>query len=220
MKNALRWLLWAWLSAVILAAFFWAPLATGFSGLEGNAPQTSRIVFFHVPTAVVSFVAFMAAAVWSLLYLWKRRPVHDRASVAAVEVGMVFCVVATASGAVWSEVQWGAFWNWDPRQTSIVIALLFYGAYLSLRGAVEDPEKRARLSAVYAALGLAVAPFLFFIMPRMATFSLHPKPASAEMSPAIGTVVLASMAGHIALFFWMQNLRQRSLAFEEEDDLD
>lgn len=219
MKQALQSLLWLWLTAVILAAFFGAPLSAGFAGKMGDAPQASRIVFFHVPTAVVSFLAFMAAAVWSILYLWKRRPEHDRASVASVEVGMVFCVVATASGAVWSQVQWGAFWNWDPRQTSIVLALLFYGAYLSLRGAVEDPETRARLSAVYAALGLAVAPFLFFIMPRMASFSLHPKPAGAEMEAAIGSVVVASIVGHVGLFYWMQKLRQRALALDMEDEL-
>ncbi|MCG8456951.1 MAG: cytochrome c biogenesis protein [Holophagales bacterium] len=211
MKHLFRWLLWAWISAVILAAFLWAPLSAGFAGRMGDAPQSSRIVFFHVPLAVASFVAFMAAAVWSILYLWKRRPSHDHASVAAVEVGMVFCVLATATGAVWSEVQWGQFWNWDPRQTSIALALLFYAAYLSLRGAVEDPDDRARLSAVYSALGLAVAPFLFFIMPRMASFSLHPTPGSAEMEAPIGSVVLAGILGHIALFFWIQNLRRRML---------
>jgi heme exporter protein C len=133
-----------------------------------------------------------------------------------VEVGMVFCVLATITGAVWSKVQWGAYWNWDPRQWSIALALLYYGAYLSLRGAVEDPEVRARLSAVYAVLGFVVAPFLFFVLPRMASFSLHPKPGGAEMDPAIGTVVLTSIAGFTALFFWMASLRRRVLDLDVE----
>lgn len=220
MKTALRWFLWLWMTGLILAALLWAPLAQNFTGLMGDAPQSSRIVFFHVPMAVASFFAFMAAAVWSILYLVKRSPKHDYAAVAAIEVGTVFCILATVTGAVWSKVQWGKYWNWDPRQTSIALAILFYGAYLSLRGAIEDPEVRARLSAAYSALGLVVAPFLFFIMPRMASFSLHPTPGSAEMDASIGSVVIMGIIGYTALFFWMQNLRARILALSSgEEDL-
>ncbi|MEM6793380.1 MAG: cytochrome c biogenesis protein CcsA [Acidobacteriota bacterium] len=218
MALTLRWLLWLWISAVVVGGLIWAPLSVGFAGRMGDAPQSSRIVYFHVPIAVASFIAFMAAAVWAVLYLWRRKATDDHASAAAVEVGMVFCVLATVTGAVWSEVQWGAFWNWDPRQTSIVIAILFYGAYLSLRGAIEDAPTRARLSAAYAALGLAVAPFLFFIMPRMASFSLHPKPAGAEMERSIGIVVVSGIFAMTALFFWMQSIRRRMLTLEAAMD--
>ena len=220
LSSFLRWILWLWLCLVIVGALIWAPIAQGFSGLDGQSPETSRIVFFHVPFSVGSFVGFLAAGFWSVLYLWKRRERHDRAAAAAVEVSLVFCALATLTGAMWSRVQWGAYWNWDPRQTSIALALVFYGAYLSLRGALEDPEVRARISAAYAALGLVVSPFLFFIMPRMATFSLHPKPGGAEMDPSIGSVVVAGILGFTALFFWMQNLRYRTLALENDDDFD
>lgn len=218
MSKVMRWALWLWVSGVIVAGTILAPLSAGFAGRMGDAPQSSRIVYFHVPVAVASFIAFMAAAFWAALYLWRRREKDDHASVASVEVGLVFCVLATLTGAVWSEVQWGAYWNWDPRQTSMAIAMLFYGAYLSLRGAIEDPEVRARLSAVYAMLGFAVAPFLFFIMPRLARFSLHPKPAGAEMERSIGLIVVAGIAGMTALFFWMTNLRRRILDLEADDE--
>ncbi len=216
--KALRWLLWLSFVILILAAFLWAPLSQGFSGREGDAPQSSRIVYFHVPTAVVSFVAFLVAAVWSGLYLYRRRPSDDQASLAAVEVGLVFCVLATVTGAVWAKVQWGAYWNWDPRQTSIALAILFYGAYLTLRGAIEDAEARARISSAYCVLGLVVAPFLFFILPRLAKFSLHPKPAGAEMDPSIGIVVTSSILIHLCLFFWIVNIRRRILAVEEGNE--
>lgn len=218
LQRSLRFLLWLWLAAVIVAAFYWAPLSQGFAGLDGKSPQTSRIVFFHVPMALTSFVAFLAAAVWSVKYLVKRRRTDDHAGAAAVEVGLLFCLLATVTGAVWSEVQWGAAWNWDPRQTSIALALLFYAAYLTLRGAIEDGETRARISAAYAALGLFVAPFLFFILPRMAAFSLHPTPGSAEMAPRILLVMLASTAGFTALFFWLHTLRRRTLALAARGD--
>ena len=218
MKTLSHWTLWAWISATVLAAFFYAPLPAGFEGLDGQSPLSGRIVFFHVPMAVASFFAFLAAAFWGTRYLWKRRPADDPAAAAAVEVGLVFCILATVTGAVWAQVQWGAFWNWDPRQISIALAMLYYGAYLNLRSAMDDPEKRARISAAYASLGFVVAPFLYFIMPRMASFSLHPTPGGSRMEPRILNVVVAAILGFTALFFWIHNLRRRALELELRDD--
>lgn len=206
---ALAAFLWLWIAAAIWGAFAWAPPARGFQNVV-----SSRILFFHVPMAWGSFVAFLAAGVWSLLFLARgRRPRHDLAAAVAVELGLVFCVLATLSGAIWSRLEWGAFWNWDPRQTSIVLALVFYAAYLALRGAVDDAETRRRLSAAYAALGLVVAPFLFFVLPRL-TFSLHPEPVvNAEgdvaMDPRILIVLVTASTGFTALFFWVHNLAWR-----------
>jgi heme exporter protein C len=211
------WLLWLWLAAVIVGAFEYAPLAAKFIG------QSSRILFFHVPMAWAAFTAFITAGIYSLRYLFgggsqgsPRDPRHDRAARAAIELGLLFGVLATVTGAVWSRIMWGAYWNWDPRQTSIVMALIFYGAYLALRDAVEDAEKRARLAAAYAALGLVVTPFFFFVVPRI-TFSLHPEPVinargRVEMDPRMLQVLLASGAGFMALFFWLHDLRKRVLA--------
>src|SRR5215472_5855455 len=169
-KTLLAWLLWLWNALAILGAFFYAPLAAGFIG------QSSRILFFHVPMAWTAFLAFYVAGFFSLRYLFGARAArHDRAAAAAIELGLVFGVLATVTGAVWARIMWGAYWNWDPRQTSIVLALVFYGAYLALRDAVEDGEKRARLAAAYAVLGLVVTPFLFFIVPRI-TYSPPPEP--------------------------------------------
>ena len=218
MQAILRWSLWLLMSVVIVTALLVAPLSQGFEGLYGKNPESSRIVYFHVPLAIASFIAFLAAAAHSVGYLRKRRMESDYAATAAVEVGLLFCVLATVTGGVWAQVQWGVFWNWDPRQTSILLAILFYGAYLALRGAIEDQEVRARISAAYSALGFIVAPFLFFILPRMAQTSLHPKPASAEMDPEILFVVLAGVVANTALFFWMKNLRCRVLALEAARD--
>jgi heme exporter protein C len=213
-RTLLAWLLWLWIALVMVGAFTWAPPAKGFVNV-----YSSRILFFHVPAAWVSFVAFLAAGVWSLLYLARgRRPRHDLAAAAAVELGLIFVVLATLTGSVWSRIEWGAFWNWDPRQTSIVLAMVFYAAYLVLRGAVEDEQARARLSASYALLGLVVAPFLYFVLPRI-TFSLHPQPVvnaggAVDMNPRMLAVLLSGAVGFTALFFWMHNvaLRARLLA--------
>lgn len=208
MNKLLAWLLWLWLSLVIAGAFLYAPLAKGFIG------ESSRILFFHVPMAWASFVGFIAAAVWSGRYLFGRRdPEHDRAAAAAIQLGLVFGVLATVTGALWARIMWGAYWNWDPRQISILISLLFYGAYLALRAAVDDRETRGRLSAAYALLGIVVTPFLFWIMPRI-TYSLHPEPVvnaqgKVEMESRMQHVLYASGIGFTALFFWIHNLQCR-----------
>jgi len=154
--------------------------------------------------------------VWSVLCLWRRGPDQDRAAAAAIEIDLVFCFLATVTGAMWARVMWGAWWNWDPRQTSISVVLVFYAAYLVLRGAIEDPDARARLSAAYAVLGLVVAPFFFFVLPRMVSFTLHPDAvintrAKVEVESRMLQVLLASSAGFTVLFFWLHRLRLRVL---------
>lgn len=218
MRRIGPWLLWLWISTVIVGAFYYAPLAQGFGGYDqasGSDPgHASRILYFHVPMAWVAFVAFIAAGVWSILYLTRGRRYEDdlRAS-AAVELGLVFGTLATLTGAMWAKAMWGAYWNWDPRQTSVLIALLFYAAYMALRGAIVDAPTRARLSAAYAVLGLAVAPFLFFVLPRLG-FTLHPEPVlnaqgKIQMDGRMLQVLLASLTGFTVLFFWMHALRTR-----------
>ena len=210
MKSArplLQWLLWLWMAAVIVAAFYWAPLAQGFKG------ESSRILFFHVPMAWVSFLAFMTAGVQSLRYLAGRDPRLDRSAAAAVELGLVFAFLATVTGGFWARIMWGSWWNWDPRESAIVVALLYYAAYLALRQAVADEHSRARLSAAYAVLGLAISPFLYFVLPRLG-FSLHPQPVvnaqgKVEVESRMLIVLLSSSFGFTVLFYWMHGLRSR-----------
>ncbi|HVF60414.1 MAG TPA: cytochrome c biogenesis protein CcsA [Thermoanaerobaculia bacterium] len=218
MKNLLAALLWLWMCLVLVGAFFYAPAAAGFIG------YSSRILFFHVPLAWTAFVAFLVAAVWSGLYLVRGRPGDDRAAAAAVELGFVYCLLATLTGAMWARTMWGAFWNWDPRQFSIVLVLLFYGAYLALRGAVDDRQLRARLAAVYALLGVVVTPFFFWVVPRMKRFfSLHPDSVvntrgTIDMESHMLQVLLASWVGFNALFFWLHDLHRRAAALHEAEE--
>ena len=220
MKTLLAWLLWLWMSLCIVGAFLYAPVVTqGF-----QTPGSSRILFFHVPMAWASFLGFLGAAVWSIRYLLRRDPRHDRAAAVAVQLGLMFGVLATVTGAMWARIEWGAWWNWDPRQTSILASLLFYGAYLALRQSVDEPEKRARLAAAYAILGLVVTPFLYWIVPRI-TFSLHPDPVvnsagKVDMDSANQQVLYGSGLAFAALFFWVHNLQCRVQAlFDRKSSL-
>ena len=130
------------------------------AGSGFREPEAARILFFHVPMAWLAVLGFLGAMLYAMRYLRRRDPAADIRAAASAEMGFLFCVLATLSGALFARVQWGAAWNWDPRQTSILALLLVYAAYFTLRSAIADPERRAALSSVYAIL--AALPMLFW----------------------------------------------------------
>ncbi|MGH8015304.1 MAG: cytochrome c biogenesis protein, partial [Candidatus Zixiibacteriota bacterium] len=98
--------------------------------------EASRIFYYHIPQAWICVIAFAMSAYFSIKYLRKRRPLDDDLAADSARLGLMFCFLATITGAIFAKVTWGAFWNWDPRQTSIFILLLIYGAYFALRSAI------------------------------------------------------------------------------------
>jgi heme exporter protein C len=203
----LPWLLFAWMVVVIWAAFFYAPAARGFKG------ESARIVFFHVPQAWVAVLAFCVNLVFSIRYLRRRDALDDARAAAAARLGLVFAVLATVTGSLFARVMWNAFWNWDPRQVSIVILLLIYFAYFALREAVADEERRGALSASYAVLAFVTMPFLVFVVPRI-YWSLHPDTilntrGNIDMESRMFQVLVASLVGFTGLFFWLYSLDVR-----------
>jgi heme exporter protein C len=193
---------------ILAASFLYSDPAEGFPG------ETSRILFFHVPQAWVATLSFLLSMIGSAYFLAKRRPEADHLALAAAELGFVFCVLATVTGSIFAKVTWGSYWNWDPRETSIVILLMIYGAYFALRSAVDDTEKKRVFAAAYAILAFVTVPFLVFIVPRITT-SLHPEdtmnPASPGMDNRTMMVFLGSIIAYTGLFIWMLRLKMRVL---------
>lgn len=186
-------------------------------GLE----ERSRILFFHVPMSWIATIAYLLSMIYGIGYLRKRTIESDDVSVAMAGVGTLYAILATLTGAVWAKFNWGSFWNWDPRQTSIFILLLIYGAYFLLRSTIDDPARRARLSSAYATVAFATVPFLVFVLPRLLP-GLHP--GSADDSTAGPLLSLTSdslnstkqviysiaLFAFTMVFFWIANLRIRS----------
>ena len=136
--------------------------------------ELGRNMLFHVPMSMVAFIAFLLGTIYSILYLVKKDFDFDRRARAASAGGFLFTLMATITGSIWARFSWGTFWNWDPRETSIFILLLIYGAYFMLRSLLEESEdKKARIAAVYNIISFVTVPFLMFILPRI-TQSLHP----------------------------------------------
>ncbi len=185
---------------VLLLVFFVIPPAEGL----GNYV---RIIFIHIPCAWIGVLAFLVAAVYAWRVLRGGRdgaaaPAAvaraDHLSARSAALGLAFTAVATVTGAIFSRLTWGAFWNWDPRQTTILCLLLIYAAYLALRSVTADPERRARVSAVYALFSFLAVPFLVFVIPRF-YFSLHPEPVlnaagHVDMEPVMLLVLLLALA--------------------------
>jgi len=206
-----KFLLTIWMAVIIVAAFLYAEAATGFPG------ETSRILFFHVPQAWIATLSFLISMIASAVYLAKRHVKADYLAQSAAELGFLFCVLATITGSIFAKATWGSFWNWDPRQTSIVILLMIYGAYFAVRSAVSDPNRRRVFAAVYSILAFVTVPFLVFVVPRITT-SLHPEntmnPAHPGMDPKTLKVFLGSLFAYTGLFVWMLRLKIRVLAIE------
>jgi len=213
----MRVLLGVWLSAVIVLALTLPMVAQPqhwyeFPVIPGLG-EKARIIFFHVPTAWLSVVAFVSSMVFGIRYLRKRKMEDDIKSASAAALGFLFCFLATVTGALWARFSWGTYWNWDPRETSIFVLLLIYGAYFALRSAIDVEEKRAALSAVYAIIAAVTMPFFIFIMPRVLA-SLHPEPilnaqGKVHMNGTMLAVFFASLAGFTGLYAWMWNLHVR-----------
>jgi heme exporter protein C len=184
-------------------------------GLEENA----KIIFFHVPTAWLTVIAFLMSTIYSVKYLMKKNLDDDAKSYSAAQLGIIFCILATVTGSVWSKFAWGSFWSWDPRQTSIFALLLIYGAWFALRSAIEQEEKRATLSAVYAIIAFITVPFFIFIMPRIMS-GLHPGSAddtnagpvvNFKMNANMQLIFYLSLTGFTILYFWMWRLGYKSI---------
>lgn len=189
-------------------------------GLE----QKARIIFFHVPTAWVTVLAFLMSTIYGIKYLKSKDLKDDIKSYAAAQLGIIFCILATITGAVWAKFNWGTYWNWDPRETSIFALLLIYGAWFALRSSIESEDKRASLSAVYSIIAFVTVPFFVFIMPRIMT-GLHPGSANDsnagpvinfKMDPHMRIVFFLSLAGFSMLYYWMWQIGYKSMIIKDK----
>jgi heme exporter protein C len=140
-------------------AFVFAPDA---ANLQTDVERFSqRILYFHVGSAWVGFFAFFVTFVAGIMYLIKRQFFWDNMSYASVEAGLTFLTMMLVSGSIWAKPTWNVWWTWSPRLTITAISWLLYIGYLMLRGAIDDPDRRARFSAVFSIVAFISVPINF-----------------------------------------------------------
>jgi heme exporter protein C len=199
--------------------FFYAPR-------EAVMGDVQKVFYYHVATAWVGMLGFMAAMVVGIIYLRTNDLKWDTAGLAAIEISLIFFFITIILGSIWARPIWNTWWTWDPRLTTATIVELIYAAYLMLRQGIEDPDRRARFGAVYAILGSVSIPLTFISIRLLRT--IHPvvigdSDPSAEggfdMTPRMQQTFFFSLFTFSIIFidlYW-HRIRQGKLATKVEE---
>jgi heme exporter protein C len=156
MQTSGRLLPWVVALAVLMlvSGLFWGFFLTPDDYKQGS---TVKIIYLHVPAALMAINAWVMMLVTSLIWLVRRHHVSALAAKAAAPVGMTMTLIALATGAIWGQPMWGTWWAWDPRLTAFLILFLFYLGYMALWAAVENPDAAADLTSVLCLVGSVFA---------------------------------------------------------------
>lgn len=145
----------------IYVVFFVAKIPINTGSAAGD-PNNFKIFYFHLPIAISAYISFAIVFVSSIMYLRTKKQKWDIVSISAAEIGLIFAFLTLATGSIWGRSAWGDWWvPWDVRLNTSLILFLIYLAYLMVRQAIEEPEKRARLSAVFGIIGFISVPISF-----------------------------------------------------------
>jgi heme exporter protein C len=197
---------------VLSAGLYLALVRTPADYYQG---EVARIMDLHVPLVKVSLLAYFVAFVASILFLRKRRSEYDLLAHASIAVGAVFTVCALLSGAIWGKPTWNTWWTWDARLVSFAILLLLMAGYLMLRSFIEDPDRQARSSAVFAIIGFVDLPIIHLSVQWWRT--LH-QPASfsakgLSISPDMLIALVVMAVGMILLYGYLTLLYAQRLHY-------
>ena len=177
--------------------------------------ESIRNTYFHVPLWFSMLFLFLGSVIYSIRFLRKAELDADYRALSLTRAGVLMGVLGLITGAVWAKHTWGAYWSWDIKQNMTAVALLIYFAYFVLRGSVEDPERRARLSAAYNIFAFATLIPLIYVIPRL-TDSLHPgaggNPAfgSEDLDNTMRMIFYPAIVGWTLLGLWMAQLTYRA----------
>jgi heme exporter protein C len=172
---------------------------------EANQGAIYRIIYFHVPAAIVAMTGFFVAMVGSALYLITRDLRFDSVAAAVTEVSVVFAAVNLVTGSIWARVIWGIWWTWDARLTSTFVLWLLYVSYLLLRTLIEEPDRRALLSSLFGIFAFIDVPLVFGAIRWWRT--QHPSPVimggqGSGLEPTMKAVFFFSVfAMHVFMTF-------------------
>ncbi|MGH9119395.1 MAG: cytochrome c biogenesis protein CcsA [Acidimicrobiales bacterium] len=151
------------LGAVTLAGVLvFLLLALVISPPEVDQGEAVRLLYLHVPAAVLTYVAFFTTAFASAMWLWKRSTGWDLLAVASAEIGVIFCGLTLVIGMLWGEPIWGTWWTWDARLTTTALLFLLYVGYLVVRRLPIEADRRRRYAAWVGLLAVVDIPIVHY----------------------------------------------------------
>lgn len=209
---------WKILTAVLMTSVILVGFTIRIPSID-ILQESARNLFLHVPMWPTMFVSFLTSFVYSFRYLNKPDLLLDRKAETATQVGILFGILGLLTGSMWARFTWGAWWTFaEPKMNLAALGLMIFVAYFILRQAFDDPEKRAKVSAVYQIFATTTIPFLFYVIPRRMN-SLHP---GAEGNPAFSEVTAVELRiifypaviAFLGIAYWIMNILNRYKALE------
>lgn len=189
-----------------------------FSPAEADQGDAVRLMYIHVPTAVVAFLAFFVTAAGSALWLWKKSRWWDLVAASSAEIGVIFTALTLVTGMVWGRPIWGVYWTWDARLTSTALLLLLFLGYLAIRRVPAEPEVRNRRAAFAGLIAVVDVPIVHYSVNWWN--SLHQEPTITRLDPSIdGLMLFTLMLGIVVfllLYLWLLVHRFRLAWLEEQ----
>ena len=221
MKKLILFIEWFSISG-LLGCGIWVFLLTP---LEINQGFPQKIMYLHVPSVITTYLAFFVVFAYSIAYLWKRELMFDQIAKSSAEVGLVFCSLVLITGAIWGKPTWGTYWVWwDVRLVSTLLLFLIFLGYFLLRQAINNPEKKARLSAVLGIIGCLDIPIIHKSIEWAKGRTLHQpttflKVENEQISPPISDVLIHpltfSIFFMISLYIYLLLIRFQNVKREE-----
>jgi heme exporter protein C len=182
--------------------------------------NVQRVFYFHVPMAIMSFLAFFVVFVASILYLARRNQRWDRLAHAAAEVGVVFVTLALLTGIIWARPVWGVWWTWEPRLTTTLILWLIYVACLMIRSYAPNRAQGAVYAAVVGIVGFVDVPIVYYSVQWWR--SIHPSAVvgplaeAGALEPVMQGILLFSFLTFLVLFLYLVVERMALRGLEDQ----
>ena len=221
MDSAARWTARLEIIAplTLLACGLWVFV---FAPTEPEQGFVQKIMYIHVPSVIVTYLAFFVTFAFGIAYLWKRLLVFDRIAKVSAEIGLIFCAMVLLSGAIWGRPTWGTYWVWDARLTPTLLLFLIFLGYFLLRLSVQDREKEARFASVLGIIGFLDIPIVHKSVEWWRTlhqpstlFKVEEGAAKPAMPPELRYPLLASMFAMLLFYGYLMLLRWQ---MEENQD--
>lgn len=193
-----------WITGLALVGlggvFAQALLRTPIERWQGPA---QKILYVHAPAATMALMAFLLVGVASAGYLFLKDRRLDAFAEASAEVGLVFGAVMLTTGPLWARPVWGTWWQWEPRLTLTLLLVLLFVGYRTMRTAIDDPDDRARFSAVVGVMALVLVPFVHLSVYLFRTIHPQPvifKPSAPSLPWEMLRTFLMSMVAYLAVY--------------------
>lgn len=203
-----------------LWVFMWTPLETEMGFIQ-------KIMYLHLPSILVTYLAFFVTFAFSIAYLWKREMMFDQIAKASAEIGLIFCGMVLITGAIWGKPTWGTYWVWDARLTTTLLLFLVFVGYFLLRAFTNDREREARLASVLGIIGFLDIPIVHKSVEWWRTLhqptTLFKVASSGEAKPSMPNELLipllvcmgASLLFYVYLLLLRYQMEQRHHELQE-----